>query len=85
VTAQVSLVPDKQKINGRSTLHLHETDMAINLADTGDIPPAGLKAAHYRQQATLTQASHSKPQISGPSVPACDTTCVPARSADKHG
>jgi putative transposase len=27
----------------------------------GDIPPAELEAAHYRQQAALTQAGHSNP------------------------
>src|SRR4051794_16200751 len=27
----------------------------------GDIPPAELEAAHYRQQAALTEAGHSSP------------------------
>ena len=31
----------------------------------GDIPPAELEGAHYRQQAALTEAGHPQLQVSG--------------------
>jgi putative transposase len=34
----------------------------------GDIPPAELEAAHYRQQAALTEAGHPYLQVSGHAV-----------------